>query len=596
MQHFAKLSLVVAVSLALGACAANKGGFGVSAVSPPPSHKPEVPKLVDVQTEPRTAEELDAMMQPALGFETSLLERAWIPEEESRSFDAKNIKAIDDKLADVSRRHKQEIYQSGRHGGTIQDSFEPYGNFFLSRDRGYMQFVKSGWIADLNTRLKKVDGVAYKGMQGKLFYLGENPATALPTGGQVQYKGSWDFATNAIKGRSLPSSASNGEKGGAGDWYGLFSYHESIVSDPVLRSEGVKEPVAHSSAFTVDFGKKTLEGKLTYNKGSQVSQDRYDISATLHGNRFRGKATALNKEDVYFGADSSSLEGGFFGDNAEELAGKFLADDNSLFAVFGARQHKDGAYATADNIAATEKAFDAVQISDSFEQQAMTTFGDATKLVINGRSFSLLPATADGKFVAHTRHDLSDNQTLVVNACCDNLGYVKFGNYFTETGDVKNGVHLFLTGERTPLAQMLNTGKFDYIGSWEAMLLSTDQRVGSVSANDKNGGARALFGVDFDNKTLVGSLYQDNGVTPSILITDGKISGNGFTGKFKSRDSGFLLDSATNQVAHVSGEVKGGFYGPNAVELGGYFSSNDADKDKIGGVFGAKQQVLSNDK
>lgn len=607
--NFAKTSLAIAVTVLMTACASNKGGFDLNQVEPPPRAQDNKPKLQDAPSEPRTQEQLDAMMEPSLGVEVSLLEPNSHPRlgDEQKSFETSNIVAIYDDFDKLTERQIRELNASPRRSeakiaGTHDDGGD---GFFASRNRSYLKFVKSGWIADLETKAKFnfSQGQVYRGINGSVFYLGKNPATALPTGQVISYKGDWDFATNAVKSRDPSSEFTSEVRTYPGQRHSALSYHESVVNDAKLREAGIhkdgSQPHSHTSEFTVDFDKKKLTGTLKYNKydkatKSSTSIDRYNIDAKLYGNRFRGNAKSTNTSDAYFGASSSTLEGGFFGANAEELAGKFLTDDNSLFGVFGARQFKDGKHVDGDNVAKADRAFDAVAINtNSFEKRDLDTFGDATKLVINGRSFSLLPANAAGQFIAHNTHDLKNGSSLVTNACCSNLSYVKFGNYFTSTGDSKSDGHLFLTGERTPLAQMLTTGQYEYVGTWEANVLTQGQKVGGVSPSQGVAGSRAKFGVDFAAKTLTGSLYQENGAKPAIIIKDGVIRGNGFSAKFESGASGFVLDRTTGDAAHVFGNVSGAFYGPEAIELGGYFKSDEASKDKIGGVFGAKKQVLT---
>ncbi|WP_158081024.1 transferrin-binding protein-like solute binding protein [Moraxella lacunata] len=275
---------------------------------------------------------------------------------------------------------------------------------------------------------------------------GTNPATALPTQ-TITYKGTWNFMTDAKKGRGSDEFHSEYKKNAGAD-YSAFSFHESTKDDAKWRDEGRTGDVSHTSVFTVDFANKTLTGELSRHKSKSEKVKRYDIKADIKDNRFRGSATASNPNDPFFKSNSKSLEGGFFGANAEELAGKFLADDNSLFAVFGARQHKDG--------------------------------------------------------------------------------------------------------------------------------------------------NRAEFGVNFDNKTLKGTLYAGGSVAPSIIIDNGVISGNGFTADFRTGEKGLSLDksSISGAVAHLSGKVDGGFYGKNATELGGsFYSERTSKKDGVAGVFGAKQQV-----
>ena len=613
MRHFAKHGLALAVAVMMTACASNKGGFGANKVEVPPVKTPDKPTLKDVPAEPRTPEQIDKAFEPALGFEAELLERNihGLAEDAPKHLVIDDIQPISDSLETVTARHEAQIKQDKRrykeYSANLSNSHNHASNFFPSRNREYMQFVKSGWTMDtfyFNT-IDHEKKIRLAGLKGFVFYQGTHPSQALPTANAITYKGTWDFMTDAKKDRKDTDRQFRNEntRPNAGDWYSATSMHETLNDDPKLREARKKDKnvgeVSHTSEFTVNFEDKTLKGVLKHNKydtstKTTQSTDRYTLDAKLHGNRFRGSAKATKADDAYFGANSSTLEGGFFGDKAQELAGKFLADDKSLFAVFGARQHKDGVYVTDDTTADVATMFDATKINaETFVKSSLDTFGDATKLVVDGRSFSLLPKSSSAGFVNRQEYDLTDQGKLVISACCSNLNHLQFGHYYLQNNDKKSGHHLFLTGERTLLAQMPKTGEFEYAGTWEANILTTGQKVGGVSPNNATSGSRAKFGVNFGTKTITGSLYQDNGGSPAILIKDGVISGNGFSAKFQTPTSGLVLDTMTGDAAHLSGDVSGAFYGQNAQELGGYFYSNDTTKDKIGGVFGAKQQVLT---
>ena len=605
MKELSKYGLMVAGALLLTACAANKGGFDLAAVEPPANIKNDRPKLQDAPREPRTQEQIDVMFEPSLGVEVSLLE----PNIHSSqgdyelSFNADSIVAIHDELDQLTERQIKELNASPRRSAaTISGTHDDGNGFFASRDRDYLKFVKSGWITDLETKGKFnfSENQVYRGIHGSVFYLGKNPATAMPSGQVITYQGDWDYATNAVKSREPSSEFTSEVRTYPGQRHSALSYHESVVNDANLRQAGKhqdgSQPHSHSSEFIVDFDKKSLTGALKYNKYDQAAQatktqDRYTIDAKLHGNRFRGSATAVNADDPYFGASSSTLEGGFFGSNAEELAGKFLTDNNSLFGVFGARQFNEGSF---DNIAEATPMYDAVKMDmKDFLQSNLDTFGNANKLVINGRSFSLLSDEDAQQFTVYKKYHLGDDKTLNINVCCQNLDYLKFGNYYLEQQGDKQNSYLFLTGERTPLAQMTNSGKFEYAGTWEANILTQGQKVGAISPSQGAAGSRARFEVDFDSKALTGSLFQENGASPAIMIQEGVIRGNGFDAKFNSSPTGIVLDRVTGDSAHVSGRVLGGFYGPNAIELGGYFMSDADSQDKVQGVFGARKQVAS---
>lgn len=599
-MKYTRHTLVMAVAMLMTACATNKGDVALSTIAPSIVNTPKEPTYQDVETPKRTEQQTAAIMTPALGFEAKLIERNSHPDstENRKSFVVDDIALIVDDLNSINNRHKRLLNRSTRSYGTIEGTHDHAGGWYASRNRDYMKFVKSGWIADLDTRMQADYGKKQilRGMEGYVFYLGSSPAKALPAG-KIFYKGSWDFATDAKKDRaSLVAGTGYGAKAKNGDYYGAFSYNESLGDDVKLHKNGKKtDPVSHSSEFEVNFDDKTLTGKLKHNvdngaDGIQniTSKDRYTIDAKLSGNRFHGKAKAVDSSDVYFGQSSNMLEGGFFGGNAEELAGKFLTDDYSLFAVFAARQNKDGSY---DAIAKATPAFDAIKIDNksNFSKSELQTFGDATKLVINGRSFSLL--SNDSKFLVAKSYAFTNGSKLVINVCCDNFSYIKFGNYYKDEDGDKNDSNLFLTGERTPLTQMTSTGQYAYVGTWEANILTVSKKGGIVSPMAGESGSRAKFEVDFSNKTLTGMLYQTNGVRPAINITQGVIDGNGFSAKFATPESGFVLDPATSDVAHLSGQVTGAFYGPDASELGGYFNSTDRNKDRVSGVFGGKKQV-----
>ncbi|MGT9800799.1 transferrin-binding protein-like solute binding protein [Neisseria meningitidis] len=109
-----------------------------------------------------------------------------------------------------------------------------------------------------------------------------------------------------------------------------------------------------TSEFEVDFSDKTIKGTLYRNnritqnnsENKQIKTTRYTIQATLHGNRFKGKALAADKGATNgshpFISDSDSLEGGFTGRKARNWVIPLLSNDNKVAAVFGAKQKDKG--------------------------------------------------------------------------------------------------------------------------------------------------------------------------------------------------------------------------------------------------------------
>lgn len=489
-------------------------------------------------------------------------------------------------------------------------------------------YVRSGYVLGANKfDYRNKEKILYNaGFMGYVFYQGSQPSTKMPTQ-IVKYEGYWDFVSDAVKGRSLPEDFHTASFGAIpGQNSGATSLDEEVNR----RDNG--KLIGHSATFSVDFGEKKLTGQLTSNGDvlgdEQKRKNRYTVEAKIKGNRFVGSATSTAREHTIFGKDAKNrLEGGFFGPKAEELAGKFLTDDNSLFVVFGAKRD------TKNDNGKLETLFDAYKIStdgNELKKETMDTFGNAAYLVLDGRQFPLVPesnagttgagntgknefiTTIDGSTLNKTNHE--NHKKYKVTVCCSNLQYVKFGSYGEQTiangaatthngtsiSQLTNG-HLFLTGERTPMADMMKQKdqNVHYRGTWQANFLSSNGQVGSVDAGDPrndSGKSRAEFDVNFGGKTVTGKFFDANGTQPALTMENATITGNGFSGTAKTTNGGFSLDNKATTggtKVNITADISGAFYGPNANEIGGTITSNGTGGDKVGGVFGAKRQELS---
>ncbi|MGE3027389.1 transferrin-binding protein-like solute binding protein [Neisseria meningitidis] len=136
-------------------------------------------------------------------------------------------------------------------------------------------------------------------------------------------------------------------------------------------------------------------------------------------------------------------------------------------------------------------------------------------------------------------------------------------------------IDLFLKGIRTAETDIPKTGTAHYTGTWEARIGKPIQW--DNQADEK--AAKAEFNVDFGGKSISGTLTEKNGVEPAFHIENGKIEGNGFYATARTRESGINLsgtgstDPKTFQASNL--RVEGGFYGPQAEELGGIIFNND---------------------
>lgn len=485
-----------------------------------------------------------------------------------------------------------------------------------------LQYVDYGYylVNDANyLTVKKTDEPKLwnSGPVGGVFYNGSTTAKELPTQDAVKYKGHWDFMTDVAKKRNRFSEVK--ETYQAGWWYGASSKDEynRLLTDEKNKPDGYNGEYGHSSEFTVNFKDKKLTGELFSNlqdshKSEVKKTKRYDIQADIHGNRFRGSATAHDKKEESkakhpFTSDANNrLEGGFYGPKGEELAGKFLTDDNKLFGVFGAKQESEAKTTEAilDAYALGTFNEDKATTFTPFTKKQLDNFGNAKKLVLGSTVIDLVPTSAT-EYVNEFTKDKPESatneagETLMVNDKVSvktygkNFEYLKFGELSVGTSN-----SVFLQGERTATTgekAVPTTGTAKYLGNWVGYITGKDTGTGTgksfTDAKDI-----ADFDIDFEKKSVNGKLTTQGRQDPVFSIT-GNISGNGWTGKAsttKADAGGYKIDSSSTGKSIVikDAEVTGGFYGPNANEMGGSFTHNSGNDGKVSVVFGTKKQEV----
>ncbi len=328
----------------------------------------------------------------------------------------------------------------------------------------------------------------------------------------------------------------------------------------------------------------------------------------------------------------------------------------------------DGAGAAASNGAAAMPSengklttvLDAVELTHGGTAiKKLDNFSNAVQLVVDGIMIPLLPEASESgnnqanqgtnggtaftrKFDYTPKSDEKDAQagtaangdpaasntagdangktkTYAVEVCCSNLNYLKYGLLTRKTagntGEGGNGSptaaqtdaqSMFLQGERTDENKIPSEQNVVYRGSWYGHIANGTSWSGNAS--DKEGGNRAEFTVNFADKKLDGTLTAGERTSPTFTIT-ATIQGNGFEGTAKTGDDGFALDTKNTvdtHKAHITdAKVQGGFYGPKAEELGGWFAypgDKQAQPSASGSgasaansatvVFGAKRQQL----
>ncbi|EMS2841884.1 transferrin-binding protein-like solute binding protein [Neisseria gonorrhoeae] len=210
-----------------------------------------------------------------------------------------------------------------------------------------------------------------------------------------------------------------------------------------------------------------------------------------------------------------------------------------------------------------------------------------------------------------------------VQACCSNLNYLKYGLLTRKTAGNTVGSgngsqaaaqtpqdarSMFLQGERTDEKEIPKDENVVYLGTWYGHIATNGTSWTREASNQENGN-RAKFDVNFKDKRITGTLTAENRSEATFTI-DAMIDGNGFKGTAKTGNDGFAPDqnssTGTYKVHIANAEVRGGFYGPKAEELGGWFaypgngqaenaqtsSGNGNSAGSATVVFGAKRQEL----
>lgn len=210
----------------------------------------------------------------------------------------------------------------------------------------------------------------------------------------------------------------------------------------------------------------------------------------------------------------------------------------------------------------------------------------------------------------------AETKTYAVEVCCSNLNYLKYGLLTRKTAGntvgsgnssqaaaqtAQGAQSMFLQGERTDEKEIPTDQNVVYRGSWYGHIANDTSWSGNAS--NATSGNRAEFTVDFGAKKITGTLTAENRQEATFTI-EGTIQDNGFEGTAKTADLGFDLDQSnttgTPKAYITNAKVQGGFYGPKAEELGGWFAypgdkqtknaTNASGNSSATVVFGAKRQ------
>ncbi|MBW3906298.1 transferrin-binding protein-like solute binding protein [Neisseria meningitidis] len=408
----------------------------------------------------------------------------------------------------------------------------------------------------------------------------------------------------------------------------------------------------------------SLEAQVTGNRfnGKATATDKLGNGETKQ-HPFVSDSSSLS--GGFFGPKGEELGFRFLSDDKKvAVVGSAKTKDNTANGNTAAASGGAGAAASGGAAAMPSEnsklttVLDAVELALNDKKiKNLDNFSNAAQLVVDGIMIPLLPeasesgntnqgtngGTAFTRKFAHTpKSDEKDAQagtaangdqaasntagdtngktkTYAVEVCCSNLNYLKYGLLTRKTagntGEGGNGSQtaaqtdaqsMFLQGERTDEKEIPNDQNIVYRGSWYGHIANGTSWSGNAS--NATSGNKADFTVNFGEKKINGTLTAENRQAATFTI-EGTIQGNGFSGTAKTADSGFDLDQSnttgTPKAYITNAKVQGGFYGPKAEELGGWFAypgDSQAQPSASGSgtsaansatvVFGAKRQQL----
>lgn len=441
-------------------------------------------------------------------------------------------------------------------------------------------------------------------------------------------------------------------------------FNNKKLTGKLIRNNRVTNATANDKYTTQYY---SLEAQVTGNRfnGKAMATDKPGTGETkLHP--FVSDSSSLS--GGFFGPKGEELGFRFLSDDQKvAVVGSAKTQDKDANGNTEAASGGTGAAASggaADMPSENSKlttVLDAVELTHGGTAiKNLDNFSNAAQLVVDGIMIPLLPKDSESgntnqgtnggtaftrKFDYTPKSDEKDTQagtaengnpaasntagdangktkTYEVEVCCSNLNYLKYGLLTRKTagntGEGGNGSptaaaqtaqgaqSMFLQGERTDENKIPSEQNVVYRGSWYGHIANGTSWSGNAS--NATSGNKADFTVNFGEKKITGTLTAENRQAATFTI-EGDIKDNGFEGTAKTADLGFDLDQSnttgTPKAYITDAKVQGGFYGPKAEELGGWFAypgdkqaqpsvsgSGTSAANSATVVFGAKRQQL----
>ncbi|ENT1220712.1 transferrin-binding protein-like solute binding protein [Neisseria gonorrhoeae] len=452
-------------------------------------------------------------------------------------------------------------------------------------------------------------------------------------------------------------------KGGQ-EGYGFTSdlevdFNNKKLTGKLIRNNKVTNAAA-SDGYTTEY--YTLNATLRGNRfsGEATATDKPENGKSKQ-HPFVSDSSSLS--GGFFGPQGEELGFRFLSDdNKVAVVGSAKTKDKNANGNTAAAGTAGAAGMSSEDTKLTT-VLDAVELTpDGKKVKNLDNFSNAAQLVVDGIMIPLLPTeSGDGQadkgengktaFIYETTYtpesDEKNTQAQTgaggmqtvsntaggtsgktkthykVQACCSNLNYLKYGLLTRKTAGntvgsgngsqaaaqtPQDAQSMFLQGERTDEKEIPKDENVVYLGTWYGHIATNGTSWTREASNQENGN-RAKFDVNFKDKRITGTLTAENRSEATFTI-GAMIDGNGFKGTAKTGNDGFAPDqnssTGTYKVHIANAEVWGGFYGPKAEELGGWFaypgngqaenaqtsSGNGNSAGSATVVFGAKRQEL----
>ncbi|WP_127245519.1 transferrin-binding protein-like solute binding protein [Neisseria meningitidis] len=457
---------------------------------------------------------------------------------------------------------------------------------------------------------------------------------------------------------------------GGQEGYGFTSnlevdFNNKKLTGKLIRNDKVTNATTGGKHATQYY---SLEAQVTGNRfnGKATATDKPQNSETKE-HPFVSDSSSLS--GGFFGPKGEELGFRFLSDDKKvAVVGSAKTKDNTANGDTAAASGGAGAAASGGAAAMPSEngklttVLDAVELTHGGTAiKNLDNFSNAAQLVVDGIMIPLLPEASESgnnqanqgtnggtaftrKFNHTPKSDEKDAQagtaangnpaasntagdtngktkTYEVEVCCSNLNYLKYGLLTRKTAGNTVGSgngsptaaaqtdaqSMFLQGERTDEKEIPSEQNVVYRGSWYGHIANSTSWSGNAS--NATSGNKADFTVNFGEKKITGTLTAENRQQATFTI-EGMIQGNGFSGTAKTADLGFDLDQSnttgTPKAYITNAKVQGGFYGPKAEEMGGWFaypgdkqtenatvaSGNGNSASSATVVFGAKRQQL----